>query len=240
MEAPFSKRIQLYFTRPVVDSCGKEINRDNRDKIFPVVGGAHGIRNRGKDMNSFWKDKVIEHIEVVGALLHDEAVLANIVKAGEVIVDAYKNGCKLLICGNGGSAADSQHIATELVSKFLIERKAIDAEALSVNTSTLTAIGNDYTFDTVFSRQVEAKGKKGDVLLAISTSGNSRNIIEAIKVGKEMGLVTIGMTGSNKESLICKTSDYCIAVPSNHTPRIQEAHIMIGHMLCEFIEQELF
>lgn len=191
-------------------------------------------------MKAFWNDRIAEHLDVMGTLMNDEETLRTIGKVAEVITRAYTKGFKLLICGNGGSAADSQHMAAELVSKFLLERKALDAEALSINTSTLTAIGNDYTFDSVFARQIEAKGKKGDVLLAISTSGNSKNVIEAVKTAKKMGIITIGMTGNNKKCLICKTVDYCIFVPSSSTPRIQEVHILIEHMLCEFIEARLF
>ena len=190
-------------------------------------------------MNNLWKDKILEHIEVIKGLNEDTEFLNNLNRIAEVVVNAYRSGGKLLVCGNGGSAADSQHIATELVSRFLLERKALDAEALSVNTSSLTAIGNDYSFDKVFSRQIEAKGRAGDILFAISTSGNSKNIIEAIKTAKARGIITVRLTGGKKESLISETSDYCVCVPSNSTPRIQEAHILIGHMLCEFIEKEL-
>ena len=163
-----------------------------------------------------------------------------IAELSKIISDSLGSGGKLLICGNGGSAADSQHIATELVSKFFMERKALDAEALTVNTSTLTAVGNDYSFDKVFSRQVEAKGNKGDVLLAISTSGNSKNIIEAVKSAKKIGITCIGLTGDNVDSLICKLADYYVSIPSNSTPRIQEAHILIGHIICEIVEKNIF
>ncbi len=188
----------------------------------------------------FWEYGMREHLKTVQGIVENAGLLESISKVAEIIVDAYKAGHKLLLCGNGGSAADAQHIATELVSKFLMERKALDAEALTVNTSTLTAIGNDYDFDKVFSRQIEAKGKKGDVLIAISTSGNSKNVIEAIKVAKHMGLVTIGFTGARTETQISALSDYCINVPSQSTPRIQEAHILIAHMVCEYIENKLF
>ena len=191
-------------------------------------------------MQKFWRDRLKEHIDVIKDISADAELINLINNAAQVIVNAFRDGCKLLICGNGGSAADSQHIAAELVSRFFLERKALDAEALTINTSSLTAIGNDYSFDKVFSRQVEAKGKMGDVLLGISTSGNSKNDIEAIKTAKDLGIKTVGFTGNNKESLISKLSDYCICVPSTSTPRIQEAHILIGHILCEFIENELF
>lgn len=138
------------------------------------------------------------------------------------------------------SAADAQHLATELVSRFLVERKALDAEALNVNISSLTAIGNDYGFDSVFSRQIEAKGAPGDVLLAISTSGNSPNVVMAIRTARTLGMKVIGLSGDNSLSDIRTLSDLCIAVPSNLTPRIQEAHILIGHIICEIIETALF
>src|SRR3990170_1487035 len=186
-------------------------------------------------MHKFCLDRLGEHIDVIKGISADAELITMINDTAKVMVQTYRSGCKLLICGNGGSAADSQHIATELVSRFLIERKALDAEALTVNTSSLTAIGNDYSFDKVFSRQVEAKGKKGDVLIGITTSGNSRNVIEAIETAK-----TIGMKGNNKNSTICKISDCCLSVPSGITPRIQEAHILIGHILCEFVENEIF
>ena len=191
-------------------------------------------------MHNFWLDRIKEHVDVIKRISADAELLTLMNNAAKVIVQTYRSGGKLLICGNGGSAADSQHIAAELVSRFLIERKALDAEALTINTSSLTAIGNDYSFDKVFSRQVEAKGAKGDSLIGISTSGNSKNVIEAIKTAKGMEIKTIGLTGNNRESLIGRLSDYCIHVPSSATPRIQEAHILIGHILCEFIENELF
>ena len=188
----------------------------------------------------FIQEKIDEHLEMVKMLEFDSKFIDKISEMSNLLIASFKLGGKLLICGNGGSAADSQHLATELVSRFFLERKALDAEALTVNTSTLTAVANDYSFDKVFSRQVEAKGKKGDILLAISTSGNSKNVIEAIKVAKNIGIKTIGFTGNNINSLICRTSDYYLLIPSSSTPRIQEAHILIGHILCEIVERNLF
>ena len=188
----------------------------------------------------FIQEKIDEHLEVIKMIKHDGKLTNNIIEGSKLITDSFKSGGKLLICGNGGSAADSQHLATELVSRFFLERKALDAEALTVNTSTLTAVANDYSFDKVFSRQVEAKGKEGDVLLAISTSGNSKNVIEAIKVAKNIGIKTIGFGGNNKDSLIFRMSDCYFSIPSNSTPRIQEAHILIGHIICEIVERNLF
>jgi len=156
------------------------------------------------------------------------------------MVSTLRAGGRVLLCGNGGSATDAQHIAAELVGRFGKNRPALDAEALTVNTASLTAIGNDFGFDQVFSRQVEAKGRKGDVLVGITTSGNSPNVIRAMEKGKEKGLTLIGLTGANREAAIVKAADVVVAVPSAVTPRIQEAHILIGHMWCEHIERSLF
>lgn len=192
------------------------------------------------DFKSLLNNRIREHTEVINFLHKDGDLHATLEEVAKVWIESLCSGGKILMCGNGGSAADSQHLATELVSRFLMERKALDAEALTINTSTLTAVGNDYSFDKVFSRQVEAKGKPGDVLLGISTSGNSKNVVEAIKTAKEMNIRTIGMIGSNKGSMIYKMADYCICVPSVSTPRIQESHILIGHILCEIVEKQIF
>lgn len=157
-------------------------------------------------------------------------------KAAENIINSFQKGGKLLIAGNGGSAADAQHFAAELVGKFKKERKALPAIALCTNTSILTAIANDYSFDKVFSRQVEALAKKGDVFFGISTSGNSLNIIEALKTAKRMNCFTIGLTGKTGGNM-GKICDILINVDSEETPRIQETHILIIHILCELIEK---
>lgn len=158
--------------------------------------------------------------------------------AYKVIVDRYKKGGKLLICGNGGSAADAQHMAGEFVNKFKIERKPFPCLALTTDTSIMTAIGNDYGFDDIFSKQVEANGLERDILLGISTSGNSENIIKAVETAKKNGLYTICFLGDNGGKLkdIC---DLPLIVPSNNTPRIQEGHELIMHILCELVEEEL-
>ncbi|MCX8068900.1 MAG: D-sedoheptulose 7-phosphate isomerase [Thermodesulfovibrionales bacterium] len=178
-------------------------------------------------------------IAVKVSLLEDEGVIGGIVDVVDVLVNAFKNNCKLLLCGNGGSAADAQHLAAEFTGRFYFDREPLCAEALHVNTSYLTAVANDYSFDEVFSRLVKAKGKEGDVLIGISTSGNSKNVISAFKTANEMGLITVGMTGLGGGAMkdICK---YLIAVPSKDTPRIQEAHITIGHIICELVERQLF
>lgn len=215
---------------------GNGVIKEVADFIFNKNLGGGGGED---DAYRFWRDGIRDHLKVVSDIEDDEAFLSVVDEVAEVIAKTYRSGGRLLLCGNGGSAADSQHIETELVSRFLMQRKALDAEALTVNTSTLSAIGNDYGFDAVFSRQVEAKGKRGDVLLAISTSGNSENIVKAIEAAKKMGMVTVGLTGGNRETMVSRKSDYCICVPSLSTPRIQEVHILVGHMLCEYIEKKI-
>jgi D-sedoheptulose 7-phosphate isomerase len=153
-----------------------------------------------------------------------------------LLVERVASGGKILVCGNGGSAADAQHVATELTVRYLRDRKAIPALALTVDTSTLTAAANDFGFEFVFARQVEAHGAPGDVLLAISTSGTSPNVVRAVEVAKQRGIVTIGLTGEGGGRL-AEHADHSIRVPSNHTPRIQEAHLVIEHMLCEALEE---
>ena len=163
----------------------------------------------------------------------------DIAQMAELLIKTYQAGNKILLFGNGGSAADAQHIATELVGRFLKERKPLPALALTVDTSALTAIGNDYGFDQIFARQLEALGQAGDVAFAITTSGNSPNIIAAVRMAKQMDLVTIGLTGRGGGRLKTET-DYCICVPADTSPRIQEMHILVGHILCELIEDALF
>lgn len=180
-------------------------------------------------------------IDVQQALLKDSKIPAAIAGACEMILGAFRQGNKLLLFGNGGSASDAQHIAAEFVGRFAFNRAALPAIALGVNGSCLTAIGNDYGFDHVFSRQIEALGRAGDVVIGISTSGNSPNILHGFAAAKKMGLRTIGFTGQIGGKIRNSGDvDDCICVPSEETPRIQECHILIGHMLCEIVEQELF
>lgn len=155
------------------------------------------------------------------------------------LIEVFKNKNRVLLCGNGGSAADAQHIAAELAGKFYLDREPLPAEALHTNTSYLTAVSNDYSFDNVYSRLVRSNGSKNDALIAISTSGNSTNIINALKTARNIGLITIGLTGQS-ESKMKGYCDHIIEVPSNDTPRIQEAHILIGHIICELVEYSLF
>jgi len=172
-------------------------------------------------------------------LLNNTDCLDTISRISRELIDAYMKGNKVLLCGNGGSAADAQHIAAELSGKFYLDRRPLPAEALHVNTSYLTAVANDYSYEEVFARLVQANGKQGDVLIAISTSGNSKNILKAIEIASQMQMITIGLTGGNGGRMLrlCK---HVICVPSSSTPRIQEAHIMIGHIICEIVEDHLF
>lgn len=162
----------------------------------------------------------------------------DMIKITDAITKSLKNGGKVLIAGNGGSAADSQHIAAEIVGRFVKERKAYPAIALTTDSSILTSVGNDYSFDTIFARQVEGLGNKGDIFIGISTSGNSKNIIEAVSKSKEMGLITVGLLGRDGGKLK-KLCDYNITFPYEETARVQEHHIMTYHLLCEFIESNM-
>jgi D-sedoheptulose 7-phosphate isomerase len=185
------------------------------------------------------KETIKDSIRVKELILADAGLMKKIGEASEMMVGCYRNGGRVFFAGNGGSAADAQHLACELVSKFFMEREGLPAEALNCNTSILTAVGNDYSYNRVFARQIEANGKKGDVFVGMSTSGNSGNIIETIASCRKKGITAIGMTGEGggKMAALC---DILIAVPSKITPRIQEAHITIGHIVCEIIEFEMF
>lgn len=175
---------------------------------------------------------------LIEKIIEDKAIIEIIQNISTDIISALQKGNKIFFAGNGGSAADAQHLAAELVSKFYLERKGFAAEALSVNTSVLTAISNDYGFERVFARQLEANAKSGDIFIGISTSGNSKNIIEAVKKCKEIDVKVIIFTG-NGGGVLKPLSDTTLEIPSNDTPRIQECHILIGHIICEIVEKEL-
>jgi len=178
-------------------------------------------------------------IAVKAVLLKDTELISTISKVSALLIDAFHKKNKLILFGNGGSAADAQHIAAEFVGRFAFNRAALPALALNVNTSCVTAIGNDYGFDQVFSRQIEALGREGDVAIGISTSGNSANVLQAVSVAKQMGLHTVGFNGAGGGKLKAAV-DHCICVPSNETPRIQECHILIGHIISELVERAIF
>jgi D-sedoheptulose 7-phosphate isomerase len=182
---------------------------------------------------------VQESLSLKQLILRSRELIEVVAAVGLELARALGSGRKVFFFGNGGSAADAQHLAAELVGRFERERRALPAIALTVNTSTLTAIGNDFSYESVFSRQLEALGSPGDVAVAISTSGKSPNVLKAVQTARKAGLLTIGMTGFRLSEL-ASSVDYSIRIPSESTPRIQEAHILIGHILCELIEGELF
>jgi D-sedoheptulose 7-phosphate isomerase len=185
------------------------------------------------------KNIIQASIETKQQLLRDEILLNAVAKAASVIGSAFKNGNRVYFCGNGGSAADAQHLAAEFSGRFYTDRKALPAEALHTNTSYLTAVANDYGYDFVYSRMIYGIGMPGDVLVGLSTSGNSPNIVNAFEKAKEKDISTIsftGMSGGQLKSL----SDCLINIPSTDTPRIQEAHILLGHIICQLVEESLF
>jgi D-sedoheptulose 7-phosphate isomerase len=190
-----------------------------------------------KYLTDLVRDRVEGSIRVKQVLLSDAAFHEIVTQAAMQIVKALRAGGKVLFCGNGGSAADAQHLAAEFTGRYLKERRALPALALHANTSSLTAIGNDYGFDLVFARQLEALGKEGDVLVGISTSGNSRNVIRAMEVAKAKSIYTIALTGAGGK--MKDLADCAICIPSEDTPRIQECHILTGHIICEIAEEML-
>ena len=178
-------------------------------------------------------------IETKQQVLQNDELIGTIEKVVDVIIKAFKNGNRVYFCGNGGSAADAQHLAAEFSGRFYIDRKALPAEALHCNTSYLTAVANDYSYDAVYSRIIEGIGQEGDILVGLSTSGNSGNIIKAFEVAKGKKLVTVGFTGTGGGKMK-PVSDYLINIPSTDTPRIQESHIMAGHIICQLVEEIYF
>ncbi len=185
------------------------------------------------------KNIIQASIDVKQQVLQSQELLTTVSKVVEVITFSLKSGGRIYFCGNGGSAADAQHLAAEFSGRFYTDRKALPAEALHCNTSYLTAVGNDYGFDLVYSRLIDGIGNKGDVLIGLSTSGNSANIVKAFEVAKQKGMITVGFTGSAGGAMkpLC---DHLINIPSKDTPRIQESHIMIGHIICQLVEENYF
>lgn len=178
-------------------------------------------------------------IKAKEAVLADEALLQKVQEVSDMIVEAFRADKKVLFCGNGGSAADAQHLAAEFSGRFYFDRDPLFSEALHVNTSYVTAVANDYSYDQIYSRLIKAKGRQGDVLIGMSTSGNSKNVIEAFKQGKENGMHIIAMTGETGGNM----KDHCdvlLNMPSSDTPRIQECHMLLGHIICQLVEEALF
>jgi D-sedoheptulose 7-phosphate isomerase len=190
-------------------------------------------------MIDFFKNSIKDSIETKQLILSSNELLSKVENVINKAVETYRNGGKVLFCGNGGSAADAQHLAAELSGRYMYDRQPLASEALHVNTSFLTAVANDYSFDDVYARMISAIGKQGDILIGLSTSGNSANVVKAFQKAREIGITTVGFTGAAGGKMR-EVSDFLINVPSIETPRIQESHIMLGHILCEHIEATLF
>ncbi|PLX22475.1 MAG: phosphoheptose isomerase [Salinivirgaceae bacterium] len=185
------------------------------------------------------KEIIQASISTKEKLLADQTIHQRIEDASEAIVDCYKRDGKVLLCGNGGSAADAQHIAAEFSGRFYYDRPPLFAEALHVNTSYMTAVANDYSFDEVYARYVKAAGRKGDVLIGLSTSGNSGNVLKAMQAAKDIGMTVVAMTGEGGGKMK-DIADILLNMPSSDTPRIQESHILVGHIICEWVERSIF
>ena len=185
------------------------------------------------------KNIIQSSIDVKTKVLHDDKILQTVNDCVKVIVSAFEKGNKVLFCGNGGSASDAQHLAAEFSGRFYTDRDALPAEALHCHPSYLTAVANDYSYDVIYSRLLKGIGNVGDVLIGLSTSGNSKNIVNAFEVAREKKITTIAFTGSTGGKLKA-LSDYLINIPSNDTPRIQESHILLGHIICQFVEEIYF
>jgi len=190
-------------------------------------------------MNAKIQSIISASIDVKQQILADTAFLQNIEKVVDVITQAFQSGKKVLFCGNGGSAADAQHLAAEFSGRFYKDRKALPSEALHCNTSYLTAVANDYSYDVIYSRLVEGICEEGDVLIGLSTSGNSKNILNAFAAARDKKVITVGFTGASGGKMK-EAGDYLFNVPSTDTPRIQESHILIGHIICELVEAKIF
>ena len=190
-------------------------------------------------MIKIFQQRFKESSDLLQSVISDSKIQKTMQEAVSGIVSCFRSGHKVMFCGNGGSAADAQHLAAELSGKFYIERQPLPAEALHVNSSYITAVANDYTFDHIYSRYVSGAGKKDDVLIGLSTSGNSENIIRAFRAAKENGIATMGFTGKTGGKLETY-SDLIVKIPSDDVPRIQEMHLLIGHIICERVEHELF
>ena len=232
----------LFYVVIICRSVNNSVSLQNIDEYKPFSAKeclSVCLNTKITMMESRIKNSVERSIEVKQQMLNDETMLQKIKASVEMIETSLREGGKIHFCGNGGSAADAQHLAAELSGRFYFDRPPLNAEALHCNTSYLTAVANDYGYDVVFSRLLECSGRKGDVVVGISTSGNSKNIINAYNVAKDMGIKIISMTGETGGKMK-EYSDILINVPSTDTPRIQESHIMIGHIICELVEHNMF
>jgi D-sedoheptulose 7-phosphate isomerase len=197
------------------------------------------MKSSSSELEQLAQQTIQESIALQQTLLADESLVRLLARVGTAMATALSKGRKILLFGNGGSAADAQHIAAEFVGRYRMERPSLPAIALTTDTSALTAIGNDYAFEDVFARPLEALGNRGDVAMGFSTSGKSPNVLKAMAAARKKGLVTVGLTGQSGEALV-RQVDFCFRVPSVDTPRVQEAHALIGHILCDMVEKLLF
>ena len=214
-------------------------NDGGKGCIWEIISILEKYNDEDSAHNYFFR-RLEEHTQIFKKLASDQWLTNQVMEIGDRIIDVFRQDGGLFLCGNGGSAADAQHIATEFISRFYRERPGLNAEALSVNTSTLTAIGNDYSFERVFARQLEAKAKAGDMLFGISTSGTSKNVLEALRYAGDHGIITVLLMGAFENPEWNDVADYIIKVPAVITPRIQEAHIFIGHVIAEYVEYRMF
>lgn len=226
-----------------------DMAKDKADIILQSGGGQGCIwellsileqYNNPDHPKNYFYNRLFEHTKLIKFMASDEKLSSTVMEVAELMKELIDKGGQILFFGNGGSAADAQHIATEFISRFYKDRPAMNAEALNVNTSTLTAIGNDYSYERIFVRQIEAKAKNGDMLVGISTSGRSQNVLEALRFGKKNGLATVMLTGDSDNDELNQICDFVIRVPSGITPRVQEAHILIGHVMAEYVEYKKF
>lgn len=225
--------------------CAKNVSKMILQKeggqgcLWELIRILRDYNEQNQPVNYFYR-RLEEHEDIFKKMATDRQLTETVMRVAEEICMLFKNGGQLFLCGNGGSAADAQHIATEFVSRFYKERPAMNAEALTVNTSTLTAISNDYSYERIFTRQLEAKAKAGDMLIAISTSGTSKNVLEALRYAQENSIKTVMLMGEREVPGLDEVCDYIVKVPSIITPRVQEAHIFIGHTIAEYVEYTMF
>lgn len=214
-------------------------NDGGKGCIWEIISILEKYNDENSAHNYFFR-RLEEHTQIFKKLASDQEVTDTVMQIGDRIIEIFQKDGGLFLCGNGGSAADAQHIATEFISRFYKERPGLNAEALTVNTSTLTAIGNDYSYERVFARQLEAKAKPGDMVIGITTSGTSKNVLEALRYAKKHEIETVLLMGGFEDPELDDAADYIIKVPSLITPRIQEAHIFIGHVIAEYVEHRMF
>ncbi|MCM1231537.1 MAG: SIS domain-containing protein [Butyrivibrio sp.] len=214
-------------------------NDSGKGCLWELVTILEQYNSENSPQNYFYR-RLAEHEDIFKKMASNQVLTDTVMGIAEEILKLLKRGGQVFLCGNGGSAADAQHIATEFISRFYRERPAMNAEALTVNTSTLTAIGNDYSYERVFARQLEAKAKQGDILIGISTSGRSKNVLEALRYAGKNGIKPVMLMGDQDVPELNELCDYVVKVPSRITPRIQEAHIFIGHTIAEYVEHKMF